>query len=269
MNGIDIITGTDSGMGKSLTQIYLNRGKKVLISYLNQNPFSDNPNVIAIPLDLLDKNSIKHFNNEVHNYLKTENLTVHNLFLNAAIGMGGTVENTPMEIYRRSMEVNFFGVISIIQALLPIIIKSKGRIIIHGSMGGRISLPFLSPYSASKYALEALTDSLRREVTPFGIQICILETAGVATPIWEKVLQQDLSFIDKRYKRVSENFMKQFVYPANKGLKPDRAATSIYRLINRDKLPHRYRISKNSFVTFLPLMLPSRLLDSIIWNRIK
>lgn len=268
MNGIDIITGADSGIGKSLTQIYLDRGEKVLISYLNQNPFSDNPNVIAIPLNLLDQASIKHFNNEVLHYLQNNQLTIGTLFQNAAIGLGGTVENTPLELYRQSMEVNFFGLISITQALLPSIIKNRGRILIHGSMGGRISLPFFSPYSTTKYALEALTDSLRREVTPFGVQVSLLETGGVATPIWGKVLQQDLSFLDERYSSMAQNFLKRFISPSNKGLKPEIASLKIYKLIKRKRLPHRYRISKNRLVNFLPIFIPSHILDRIIWNRL-
>lgn len=269
MNGIDIITGCDSGMGRSLVQLYTVREENILTTYLDQNPFKDCPNVVAYQLDLTDNNSVNHFIRETENYIESHKLMIRTLFHNAAVGLGGTVENTPLEFYRKSMEVNFFSIISITQALLPKIIESNGRIIFHGSMGGRISLPFFSPYSSTKYALEALTDSLRREIAPLGVQVSILETGGVSTPIWQKVLDQDFSFIGKRYHYVMNRFLDIFITPGDKGVEQDVAAEKIYQLIKRKKLPHRYRISKNRLVNYLPLLLPSYILDRVIWRMLR
>ncbi len=268
MDTIDIITGCDSGMGHDLADIYNKERRKVIISYLTENPFKNSSNIIAFKMDIRSEDQIINFANEILDYMNNNSLQPGTLFQNIAIGLGGTVENTPMEIYRESMEVNFFGLISLTQKLLPTIISAKGRILIHGSMGGRVSLPFFSPYSATKFALEALTDSLRVELKPFYVQVCILETGGVATPIWPKVEKQDLSFIHERYDKCVKEFLRNFVAPSKKGLSSKTASRRIYNLISRERLPYRYRISNNSFVNYLPIIIPDRLLDWILKKKL-
>ncbi len=105
---------------------------------------------------------------------------------NAGIGVGGPLEFIAVEELRRQLEVNVIGQIAVTQAFMPLIRKATGRIVNMGSIGGRMATPFLGPYNASKFAMEALTDSLRQELQPWGIHVSIIEPGSIATPIWDK-----------------------------------------------------------------------------------
>ena len=109
---------------------------------------------------------------------------------NAGIAVGGPVEYVPLERWRRQFEVNVFGVVAVTQAALPLLRQARGRIVNISSVSGLIAAPFFGPYAASKFALEALSDSLRLEVAPQGIRVILIEPGAVATPIWEKGRQE-------------------------------------------------------------------------------
>jgi len=105
---------------------------------------------------------------------------------NAGISVGGPLEFVAIDEWRRQLEVNFIGQVAITQAALPALRKARGRIVNMTSIGGRLASPFLGPYNASKYALEAVTDALRLELRQFGVEVAAVEPGAVVTPIWEK-----------------------------------------------------------------------------------
>jgi NAD(P)-dependent dehydrogenase (short-subunit alcohol dehydrogenase family) len=96
------------------------------------------------------------------------------------------LEAVPIPDLRRQLEVNVIGQVAVTQAFLPLIRQARGRIVNMGSIAGRAAMPLMGPYSASKFALEALTDSLRLEVQQWGIRVSIVEPGAIATPIWQK-----------------------------------------------------------------------------------
>ena len=108
------------------------------------------------------------------------------LINNAGVGVGGPLEFIEVDELRRQLEVNVIGQIAVTQAFMPLIRKSTGRIVNMGSIGGRMATPFLGPYNASKFAMEALTDSLRQELHPWGIHVSIIATGSISTPLWDK-----------------------------------------------------------------------------------
>ena len=108
------------------------------------------------------------------------------LINNAGVGVGGPLEFISVDELRRQLEVNVIGQIAVTQAFMPLIRKATGRIVNMGSIGGRMATPFLGPYNASKFAMEALTDSLRQELHPWGIHVSIIEPGSISTPIWGK-----------------------------------------------------------------------------------
>lgn len=107
---------------------------------------------------------------------------------NAGIAIAGPLEFLPVEELRRQLEVNVTAQLAVTQAFLPLIRRGHGRIVNMGSISGRLATPFVGAYSASKFALEALTDALRVELGPWGIEVVIVEPGGIATPIWERSL---------------------------------------------------------------------------------
>ena len=107
---------------------------------------------------------------------------------NAGIAVAAPVEVIPLDEWRRQFEVNLFGHIAVIQALLPALVASRGRIVNVSSIGGLVAGPTYGAYSGSKFALEAVSDALRREVRHLGVEVVLVEPGAIATPIWEKGL---------------------------------------------------------------------------------
>lgn len=260
---VAIITGIDSGIGKSLCSLLINKGNTVIASYLEENPFKDNERVLAKKMDLRIEKEIESFAGYVKE-LFNKGYKVNLLINNAGIALGGPIENTPLKIFREVFEVNFFGLVSLTQKLIPLLINTKGMIINVGSMAGVIAMPFLSPYVSTKFALEGFTDSLRRELSPFGIKVVLLEVGGVNTPIWEKAKKQDISFVEEKYMKSLELFGKNFIDTAKDAMSPDKAALQIYSIINRKNPKTRYIIAENRFFTFLTILLPRKFIDKFV-----
>jgi NAD(P)-dependent dehydrogenase (short-subunit alcohol dehydrogenase family) len=105
---------------------------------------------------------------------------------NAGVFFGGPLEFSSLDEIRRQFDVNLFGVIAMTQAFLPMIRAGQGRIVNMSSISGLIALPFVGPYAASKFALEAISDSWRVELRPWGIAVALVEPGHIETPIWEK-----------------------------------------------------------------------------------
>lgn len=263
VKGLVVITGCDSGIGKSLAQRLARQGYKVVISYLHENHFENNPQIVAQKMDLENKADVKAFC-EVVKLLCQENLPLSAVVTNAGVALGGPVENVPLDLYRKSFEINFFGAVAIIQALIPELIKSKGKICIIGSMAGKIAMPFLSPYAASKFALEGFCDSLRREMNPFGVKTIMIEPAAVATPIWNRAKEQDISFVAEKYMESLLTFQNNFIEGGNEGMPVEKATALIADILAQKKPKDRYIIAKNMLTLKLALRLPSIFLDKAV-----
>jgi NAD(P)-dependent dehydrogenase (short-subunit alcohol dehydrogenase family) len=105
---------------------------------------------------------------------------------NAGIAVAAPLEFLPLEQLRRQLEVNLVGQVAVTQALLPALRRGRGRIVNVSSIGGRVALPLLGAYNMSKFALEAFSDSLRRELRGQGVDVIVIEPGGIKTPIWKK-----------------------------------------------------------------------------------
>jgi|GEM_PF-5403858 len=237
-----VITGCDSGIGKSLAEVFLAEGFTVAISWLEKNPFKKQDNLYEMKLDITKKGDIIAFTTMI-NKIYTNGYSLKFLINNAGIAMGGPVENIPVEIYRKVLEVNFFGLISLTQKILPQVISSKGRIIMNGSMAGRM------------------------EMRPLGVKVILLEPGGITTPIWTKAKKQDTSFIDKKYKKSMNAFEEAFIDPNLSAMSSERAAQIIYRVITKKSPRARYIIAESRLKSFLPLLIPHGILDRLI-NRL-
>jgi NAD(P)-dependent dehydrogenase (short-subunit alcohol dehydrogenase family) len=105
---------------------------------------------------------------------------------NAGIAIAAPLEFLPPQELTRQLDVNVVGQLRVLQAFLPALRRSRGRVVLMGSIGGRSALPFMGAYAMSKFALEAMADVLRLELAPFGIRVSIIEPGTIATPIWTK-----------------------------------------------------------------------------------
>src|SRR5947209_16873980 len=136
-------------------------------------------------MDVTDTASITRVRGEVERALGTTPLIA--LVNNAGIPAAGPLELLPLDELRRVLEVNLIGVVAVTQAFLPLLKRARGRIVNISSVSGRVAMPFMGPYAASKFALEAVSDSLRRELLPFGVDVIVVEPGSVQSRIWDKV----------------------------------------------------------------------------------
>ena len=146
--------------------------------------------IIPLELDVTDGESVKRAAGILERHVGDAGL--FGLVNNAGIAIGSPLELIPLAQLRRQLEVNVVGQIAVTQAVLPLLRRARGRIVNMGSIAGRGTIPMTGPYSASKHALEALTDALRLELYPWGIEVSIIEPGAIATPIWDKSLQISL-----------------------------------------------------------------------------
>jgi NAD(P)-dependent dehydrogenase (short-subunit alcohol dehydrogenase family) len=123
---------------------------------------------------------------------------------NAGVAYGGPVELLDIEELRRAFEVNFFGVIAVTQAFLPLLRAGRGRIVNMSSISGMVASPFLSPYSTSKWALEALSDAMRVELASWNIHVSVIQPGAINTPIWAKGQQTAARILEHGPKELSE-----------------------------------------------------------------
>ena len=100
--------------------------------------------------------------------------------------MAAPLEFLPLDQLRRQLEINLVGQLAVTQAFLPALRAARGRIVNVSSIGGRVALPLVGAYAASKFGLEAMSDSLRRELLAHGVDVIVVEPGGVKTPIWDK-----------------------------------------------------------------------------------
>lgn len=197
------------------------------------------------------------------------------LINNAGIAVAAPLEFVPLDRFRQQLEVNVVGLIAVTQAFLPLLRKARGRIINIGSFGGTISSPILSPYNASKFALEALSDSLRMELKPWGIEVTLIKPAAVKTPIWEKAidskpeLEEELpSQAMDLYGDAINKIMTYSQGATKRGANVDVVSEAIFHALTAKKPKTRYILATNRFVFTLLRLMPDRLRDYLILRRL-
>ena len=153
---------------------------------------------------------------------------------NAGVAVAGALEHLPMDALRRQFEVNVFGALALAQAALPHLPRDRGRVVFVGSISGRLAVPYIGPYSASKFALRALADVLRIELAPAGIAVSLIEPGSVNTPIWRKGRDdktQILATIEgtprAHYRAAIERVIEQTQAEEESGMAPETVARAI------------------------------------------
>ena len=179
------------------------------------------------------------------------------------------MEFIPLDSLRRQLEVNVIGQLAVAQAFMPLLRQAKGRIVNVGSVGGLNVLPFAGAYSASKFALEALTDALRMELKASGIDVSIIEPASVATPIWTKGTAQVLPEEAEALYGTGVRAMKAAVESvASQGIAADVVARVIHHALTARRPRTRYLVGRMAYVRALLQKLPDRLRDRLFLRRL-
>jgi len=191
---------------------------------------------------------------------------------NAGIAVGGPLEFVSVEDFRRQLEVNLVGMFAVTKALLPRLRAGGGRIVNIGSVGGRSASPFLGPYSASKYGVEALTDTLRQELRPWGMQVAVVEPGAIATPMWDKGRQtaDDLSEQlppegMKLYGRVLPAMQRVAAQMERRAIPADKVAQAVEHALTARRPRTRYVVGAEARAQIaLKALLPARAMDGVV-----
>lgn len=190
---------------------------------------------------------------------------------NAGVTNGGPVECVELDELRRCFEVNTLGPVAVTQAFLPLVRRARGRIVFVSSIGGRVALPIVGPYDASKFALEALADALRMELRPWGVAVSIVEPGAIATAIFEKsrkladeIVARMPAEARERYEAAARNVVEVFNGFERQALPADRAAAVIERALTARRPRARYLVGNDARVqALLGWLLPDRIFDAV------
>jgi NAD(P)-dependent dehydrogenase (short-subunit alcohol dehydrogenase family) len=195
-----LVTGTSTGIGRATVERLARDGRRVFAGLRDGAPGADGAvepaasevatgtgEVVPLRLDVTDGEQVKAAVEEIA--ARTGGV-LHGVVHNAGIPIGGALEEVEGDELRRIFEVNVIAPVLLTQELLPLLRREGGRVVIVGSLGGRVAFPFAGPYHATKFALEALADSLRLELRPQGVGVALVEPAAIRTPIWSKAEAQ-------------------------------------------------------------------------------
>jgi NAD(P)-dependent dehydrogenase (short-subunit alcohol dehydrogenase family) len=270
-----VVTGVSTGIGWGTTKVLIRNGLHVFGSVRKQ---ADADRLVQefgntfTPLlfDITDEAAIQAAAGLVRERLG--GATLFGLVNNAGIATAGPLLHQPIEEFRHQIEVNLVGQLIVTRAFLPSLgtdrtLKGRpGRIVNVSSVGGKVAAPFLGAYAASKHALEGLSESLRRELLLYGIDVIIVGPGAVATPIWDKAEQIDTAaYAHTEYADILRRFGEYFVQEGRKGFPPERIGATIFTALAARSPRVRYAVVPQPFRNWIvPRLLPRRLVDAVL-----
>lgn len=277
-----LITGASTGIGYDLVKVFLAKGYTVYGSVRKpsdaerlRKEFGDayRPLIFDVTdheaIDKVAKSLLKEIGNE----------GLGGLINNAGIAVGGPLMELTIDDYRKQFEVNVFGLIKVTQAFLPLLgarnehQQLPGKIIQISSIAGDFGMPFMSAYASSKHAVEGISESLRKELLLFGIDVVVIQPGPIKTPIWDKGITDggEDRFEGSVYASSLEAFQNLIQNDTIKhALEPEDVAKKIVAVFEKSRCKIRYAFVPQKLKTWiLPRMLPQRLVDKVIAKKIK
>ncbi len=279
-SGAVVVTGASSGIGRATALLLDKKGYRVFAGVRKQADAKSlaedgSDRLTPITIDVTKERSIKSAKDEVEQAVGNEGLV--GLVNNAGVGDGGPVETMDLDILRNVLEVNLVGQVAVTQAFLPMIREAPGTIVFIASIGGRIASPFMSPYNTSKFAVEALGESLRQELAPWGIDVVVVEPGSIDTPIWSKgaeTIEDQFSKMPPSTKRLYGKQLKRMdevlTETASRGISPKKVAKVIHTAISSENPKHRYLVGRDAKIAArLKGTLPDRTFKKLIDRQVK
>jgi NAD(P)-dependent dehydrogenase (short-subunit alcohol dehydrogenase family) len=231
-----VVTGVSTGIGWGITKVLIEHGFRVFGSVRKTQDaerlsIEFGERFTPLFFDVTDETAVQAAARQVRERLNGE--TLFGLVNNAGIAVPAPLMHQPTDDFRHQLEVNLVSVLIVTKAFLPLLgsdrsLKGKpGRIINISSVGGKAGGPFLGAYAASKHGLEGFSESLRRELMLYGIDVIIVGPGAVATPIWDKGEREDLStYENTEYAEALRRVQKYMVEGGRKGYPPEKLAKS-------------------------------------------
>lgn len=274
-----VVTGASSGIGWGSAKVLVAGGFRVFGAVRKQADaarLSKEFGAAFVPLifDVTDQEAVAAGAGKVDAAL--EGQTLVGLVNNAGIAVPGPLLELGIDEFRLQIDVNLTGQLIVTQAFAPLLGADlfrkgpPGRIVMITSVAGRNGNPFLGAYSASKFGLEGLSESLRRELMIYGIDVIVVAPGAVATPIWDKADALDVSRYDNSpYAASLEKVKRVMIGMGRSGLTPEKVGEATKTALTALKPKVRYTVTPTPLRNFLTTRLPKRMLDRIIAGRLE
>lgn len=269
-----VVTGVSTGIGKSIAESLIQKGFHVFGSVRKQTDAdrlrSDlGTGFTPLTFDITDEVAVHAAAKQVRDQLKGE--TLFGLVNNAGIAVAAPMLYLKPDDFRRQLEINVTGQLIVTQAFTPLLGADRslngkpGRIVNITSVSGKNGSPFLGAYAASKHALEGLSESMRRELMLYGIDVIIVAPGPIATPIWDKAEEVNAEeYRHTDYYESGKKFQKYTIAKGRSGLPPEAVSKAVFKALTSSNPRVRYAINPNPFMSWVMSLLPKRQLDAIM-----
>ncbi|MHA1111972.1 MAG: SDR family NAD(P)-dependent oxidoreductase [Promethearchaeota archaeon] len=261
-----LVTGASSGIGRKSAELLAQNGFNVYAGARKQSDLDELekiPNVTAVKLDVTSDKDVTDL------LTKLENTGLFGIVNNAGIALGAPLMDLEMEVLKKQFEVNFFGIHRVTKEVFPYILKEKGRIVMISSNAGSFAAPFFGPYASSKYALEGYSDSLRRELLLHDVKVVLVKPGRVRTPIWEKGEELLLLYDGSIFNKVASAIGKSAIESGKEdSLQPIKVAEIVLKAFTVNNPKPRYVIAPNPFGIWIREVLPDRIIDNVVKNKL-
>lgn len=275
MSQFVLISGASTGIGRA-TSLRLARIGYTVFAGIRKDEDADSlrqedrtNRIVPIKLDVTVPEQIEEAKTLVANTIGDSGLS--GLINNAGIGVGGPIEYVDLNRFRALLEVNTFGPVALTQAFMPMVRKSRGRVIFVGSIAGKMSNAFQGPYCVSKYGIEAIADALRQELSPEGLHVSLIEPGFIETPMLDKIqpeVELGLSQLPaegtERYAATIAGMLDGMEQFRKRASSPDRVADAIIHALEAPRPKTRYLVGLDAkAAALMSWLLPDRALDFI------
>jgi NAD(P)-dependent dehydrogenase (short-subunit alcohol dehydrogenase family) len=273
-----VITGASTGIGHACSRLLLARGFRVFGSVRKSGDAERlrgefGANFTPLLFDVTDEAAVRAAAAEVRAALNGEALA--GLINNAGIAVAGPVTELPIDQFRHQMDVNVIGPVNATHAFAPLLgtdpamTGPRGRIVMISSVAGRNGNPLMAPYSTSKHAVEGLSESLRRELMLFGIDVIVVAPGAVKTPIWAKAEEVDLSpYQTSPFFPALQKVRGFMLHLGKTGLPAETIAERVFEALTSAAPKVRYEIAPDAMRQWIVRVLPKRTVDRIIAKRL-
>jgi NAD(P)-dependent dehydrogenase (short-subunit alcohol dehydrogenase family) len=268
-SGTVLVTGASTGIGEA-TVLHLKTLGFDAVGAVRKDEDAERlaeRGIRTVRIDVTDPTQIAAARDELGD------LPLAGLVNNAGIAVAAPLEFLPVERLREQLEINLIGQMAVTQAFLPALRRGRGRLVMVSSIGGRVALPLVSAYNASKFGLEGMTDSLRRELRGQGVDVILVEPGGVKTPIWRKgqdladeMLEDVPPEADRLYGRLIEAVRAGTQRIATEsGAEPSAVAEAIGEALTASRPRTRYLVGRDAKMrAYMSRVLPDRVMDRMI-----
>jgi NAD(P)-dependent dehydrogenase (short-subunit alcohol dehydrogenase family) len=265
-----LVTGASTGIGRATALMLAELGATVYAGTRDAaSGYALGPTVRPVALDVTNDVDILDVAAQIER--------LDGLVNNAGIAVTSPLEYLPLGELRRQLEVNAIAALAVTQACLPALRRARGRIVNISSISGRWVVPLYGPYAASKYALEALSDALRRELRGSGVHVSVIEPGAIATPIWERgTATADGLFAamppiaHERYGQLVATLRAEAIKQPEKGAPPEAVARVIVAALTARRPRARYLVGRDAKVqAALAHVLPARAMDALLFAALR